>query len=121
MAVLVRGQPLGFYFMVSVAIGWAFVGLPLVIPLPSSLISEIPWPVIFVAGCCLGPLALAGILVTTAAVQALMGPGPGRLPWNGLFVGTESMWPMASLVSTVSTITYSALVRGKFDNSRLQK
>lgn len=117
MAVLVGGQPLGFYFMVSVAIGWAFVGLPVVLPLPSSLISQIPLPVVLVAGCCLGPLALAGIFVTTAPVQALMGPGPARLSLNGLFVGTESLWPMASLVSTVSTMTYSALVRRKYSNS----
>jgi hypothetical protein len=117
MAVLVGGQPLAFYFEVSMGIGWAFVGLPVMLPLPSSLVSKIPWPVVLVAGCCLGPLALAGIFLTTAAVQALLGTGPARLSLNGLFVGTEFLWPMASLVSTVSVMTYSALVRGRYNDS----
>ncbi len=121
MAVLVGGRPLGFYFMVSVAIGWALVGLPVVLLLPSKLVSQIPWPVILVAGCCLGPLALAVIFITTAAVQALLGPGSARLSLNGLFVGTELLWPMASLVSTVSIMTYSALVRGGYSNSTFHK
>jgi hypothetical protein len=120
-AVLVGGQPLAFYFEISVAIGWAFVGLPIVLPLPSSLVSQIPWPVVLVAGCCLGPLALAGIFVTIAAVQALLGPGPTRLSFNGLFTGTELLWPMASLVSTFSVITYCALVRGRCRRSAVHK
>ena len=53
MAVLVRGQPLWLYYIGSVAIGWAFVGLPLVLPLAPSLVSQMPWPLVLIAGCCL--------------------------------------------------------------------
>lgn len=121
MAILVGSQPLGFYFEVSVAIGWVFVGLPVVLPLPSSLVSQISWPVILVAGCCLGPLGLMGLFVTTAVVLAFLGTIPARLSLNGLFVGTEVLWPMASLVSAVSVMTYSALVRWRYGNSAFPK
>lgn len=116
MAFLVGGQLIWPYFMVSVAIGRPFVGLPVVLPLPSSLISQIPWPVVLVAGCCPGPLALAFILVTSAAVQALMGPGPARLSFDGCLSAPNPYGQCPVWFQPVSTTTW-ALVRGKYCNS----
>ncbi len=114
MAVLAAGHPLWLYFIIAAAIGWAFVGLPIVLPVPSRVLSQVPWPVVLIVGGCLGPLAMAAMLLTTAALHALLGPAPATFSLNGLFTGTEHLWPMASLVSAVSVGMYSALVRRRY-------
>lgn len=108
MAVLVAGRSLWLYFMIAAAIGWAFVGLPVLLPLPARVVSRVPWPVVLLAGGFLGPLALLAILLTA---EVLHGPNWATFSWAGLVAGTETLWPTASLVSTVSVTLYWALVR----------
>lgn len=114
MAALVGGQPLWLYFMLTVAIGWACVGLPVILPLPSRVVSQASWPVVLIAGGCLGLLALAVVFITTAALQWFLGPSAAPFSLSGLLVGTGLLWPMASLVSMVSVAVYSALIRHKW-------
>ncbi len=110
--VLVGGQPLVLYFMTTAAIAWAFIGLPVILPLPSRVLSQLPWLVILIGGGCLGPLALAAIFIASASLHALLGPATFSL--DGLFAGAELLWPVASLASTVAVGTYSALVRRRY-------
>jgi hypothetical protein len=113
-AIIMEGQPLWQHFLIAAIIGWACVGLPLVLPLPSRLISQATWPVVVFAGACLGPLALASMFVATALLQAVLGFGLATFSLRGLFAGTGFLWPMASLVSTVAIAVYSALIRRSY-------
>jgi hypothetical protein len=87
-------------------VGWAAIGLPIVLALPPRRLSRLPWPLYLLIGAALGPLALLFIFFVLAAMQ-------GQLNTFSLS-HTESFWPLSILVSTVSFLVYAALVRGRF-------
>jgi hypothetical protein len=93
---------IGFYLAFSV-VGWALVGLPVVVLGPPELLSRLAWPLVVVIGAILGPISLLVIFAALFAFQ-------GRLGEFSL-AHTESLWLLASLVSTVGFLVYSALVR----------
>jgi hypothetical protein len=79
-------------------VGWILVGIPAVLLLPVARISQWPYPVCVLVGAALGPTALLLILF-------ILGSGKLRVE------NTGSLWPLAILVSTVSFVVYSALLR----------
>ncbi|HKW99515.1 MAG TPA: hypothetical protein VJN43_17375 [Bryobacteraceae bacterium] len=90
-------------YAVFSVVGWVLVGLPFVLTVPARVLARWPWPVIFIVGAILGPLALLLILLSLAAMQ-------GRLSAFSLS-HTETFWPFSILVSTVSFMVYAALAR----------
>ena len=112
-AALLAGNPLLPYALATVAIGWAFLALPLVLFISAHLLSELSWPAIIAAGAILGPLTLAALFVGAAGLHVLLSSSPSTDPFEGLFAGTGSLWPKASFISLASTLIYSALSRWK--------
>ncbi|MGH9630454.1 MAG: hypothetical protein ACRD7E_19250 [Bryobacteraceae bacterium] len=104
MTVLVRPREMLLYYVIAAAIGWAFIGLPIVLPVPSRVVSRLPWLLVLIFGAVLGPLALLVIFITSAVLQ------DQSLDTFSL-AHTESLWPTASFVSVVSVAVYSDLVR----------
>ena len=90
------------YAMFSI-LGWALVGLPIVLAFPARLLSRVRWPLCALIGAALGPLALLLIFVVIFAMQ-------GRLSSFSL-AHTEALWQFSILVSTVSFLVYAALLR----------
>jgi hypothetical protein len=84
-------------------IGWIFVGVPIVVALPERLLSRVPWLGCTLIGATLGPLALLIILLVLFAYQ-------GRLIGFSL-AHTEGLWHLSVIVSTVSFLVYTALLR----------
>jgi len=87
-------------------LGWLLVGVPFVLAFPAELLSRVPWPLYLVIGAALGPLAVLLIFAVLFALQ-------GRLKEFSL-AHTESLWPLAVLVSTVSFLAYASLLRWRF-------
>ncbi len=90
--------------MIAAAIGWAFIGLPIVLPLGSRTVARLPWPVVLITGACLGPLALLVMFLTAALLQGQNIAAFSLSP-------TGTLWPAAIAVSTISVVVYSALMR----------
>lgn len=88
------------------SVGWALVGLPVILLFPACLLSRLTWPVCLLIGATLGPLALLLILAVLYGLQ-------GRLSTFSL-ARTETLWPLSILVSTVSFVVYAALLRRRF-------
>lgn len=84
-------------------IGWIFVGVPIVIALPERLLSRVPWLGCTFIGATLGPLAFADNLTRTFRVS-----GPAQ---RFSLAHTEGLWPFSVIVSTVSFLVYTALLR----------
>jgi hypothetical protein len=89
-------------------LGWALVGLPIVLAFPARLLLRAPWPLCVLIGAVLGPLALLSIFVVIFAMQ-------GRLSAFSL-AHTEALWQFSVLVSTVSFLVYVALLRRRSPN-----
>ena len=96
------------YAMFSI-LGWALVGLPFALAFPARLLSRVRWPLCALIGAALGPLALLLIFVVIFAMQ-------GRLREFSL-AHTEALWQFSMLVSTVSFLVYTALLRRRSPNS----
>jgi hypothetical protein len=90
-------------------LGWALVGLPFALAFPARLLSRARWPLCVLIGAALGPLALLLIFVVIFAMQ-------GRLREFSL-AHTEALWQFSMLVSTVSFLVYTALLRRRSPNS----
>lgn len=111
---LVGSQPLWPYYLVATAIGWASIGLPVVLVLSFNRVSPVPWPMLLLLGLSLGPFALAALIVATALIQALLGFGLSSFSIRGLWTGTELLWPMASLISLTAMVVYVALLHRRY-------
>ena len=83
-------------------VGWLFVALPIALFLPSRFVTRLSWPLRVFIGAALGPLALIAILVRFDRE---------RVGFPGLFRGTDSLWTLSILVSTVSFAAYVTLLR----------
>ncbi|HYK61798.1 MAG TPA: hypothetical protein VEV85_20355, partial [Bryobacteraceae bacterium] len=70
------------------------------------LLSRVAWPGRMLIGASLGPLALLLIFVVLFAIQGS----------HGAFslAHTENLWPFSILVSTVSFLVYTALLRRRY-------
>ena len=97
-------------YSISSIIGWALVGLPIALAFPPRLLSRVGWPLCLLIGATLGPLALLLMFVVLFGLQ-------GQLSSFSL-AHTESLWPLAILVSTVSFVVYAALVRRRVRRRR---
>jgi hypothetical protein len=95
-------QVFGLYTTFSMLAG-TIVGVPIVLSLPPGLFSRLTWPLVLLAGAMLGPIALFLIFIVLFAAQ-------GRITEFSL-ARTGTLWPLATLVSTVSVVVYAALVR----------
>ena len=89
-------------------LGWALVGVPIVLVLPARRLLRVPWPLCVFIGAILGPLALLLIFVVIFAMQ-------GRLREFSL-ANTQALWQFSVLVSTVSFLVYVALLRKRSPN-----
>jgi hypothetical protein len=83
--------------------GWVLVGLPIALAFPPRLLRRVAWPVHVVIGAAIGPLALLLIFVVLFAFQGSLG--------EFSLAHTETLWPLSILVSTVSFLVYTALLR----------
>jgi hypothetical protein len=92
-----------FYASFSL-VGWLLVGLPIAVFFPTRSITRLSWPLTLLVGAALGPLALLVIF-------ALLGHGHVEFP--GTFRGTGWLWAFSILVSTVSFVLYTALLKEK--------
>jgi hypothetical protein len=92
----------GLYATFSV-VGWVLVGVPTALAFTPHLLLRVGWPARVVIGAAMGPLALLLIFVVLFAIQ-------GRLGQFSL-AHTEGLWPFSILVSTVSFLAYTALLR----------
>ena len=90
------------YAMFSV-VGWVLIGVPTALAIPPRLLLRITWPIRVLIGAAMGPLALLLIFVVLFAFQ-------GRISEFSL-AHTESLWPFSILVSTVSFLAYTVLLR----------
>ena len=86
--------------------GGALVGLPVALAFTGRVLSRLAWPLSLLIGTALGPFALLLIFVVMSGLQGQ--PGGFSL------AHTESLWPLSSLVSTVSFVVYAALLRTRF-------
>ena len=86
--------------------GGVLVGLPIALAFPARVLSRFAWPLYLIIGATLGPLALLLIFVVMFGLQ-------GQLRAFSL-AHTETFWPLAILVSTVSFAVYTALLRWRF-------
>jgi hypothetical protein len=86
--------------------GWILVGVPIALAFSARLLSRVAWPGRMLIGASLGPLALLLIFVVLFAIQGS----------HGAFslAHTESLWPFSILVSTVSFLVYTALLRRRY-------
>ena len=84
-------------------LGWILVGIPIALAFSARLLSHVAWPGRMLIGATSGPLALLLILVVLFAMQGS----------HGAFslAHTEGLWPFSVLVSTVSFLVYTALLR----------
>jgi hypothetical protein len=89
-------------------LGWALVGLPIVLAFPARLLVRMPWPLCVLLGAILGPLALLLIFVVIHAWQGQ--------PNSFSLVHTNGLWQFSVLVSTVSFLVYVALLRKRSPN-----
>jgi hypothetical protein len=80
--------------------------------LPARLISRLALPLRLLIGGVLGPLALLLIFLVVAGLQ-------GHLSTFSL-AHTESLWAFSVLVSTVSFVMYTALLRSRFRRKERQ-
>ena len=83
--------------------GWILVGVPFALVFPQRLLSRVTWPFRLLIGAAFGPLALLLIFVVIGAIQ-------GRLSQFSL-AHTESLWPFSVVISTISFLVYTALLR----------
>ena len=95
-------------YAVFSVVGWVLVGVPTALAIPPRLLLRVAWPFRVVIGAAMGPLALLLIFVVLAAMQ-------GRLGQFSL-AHTESLWPFSVLVSTVSFLAYTGLLRSQRAN-----
>ena len=84
-------------------LGWALVGLPIILAFPARLLLRLPWPFCVLVGAGVGPLAVFLIFVVIFACQGR--PGAFSL------AHTDGLWQFSVLVSTVSFLVYVALLR----------
>lgn len=89
-------------FAVASVAGWAVVGLPLTLAVPARVPVRLGWLPALLIGAALGPLALLLLFAATFAFQ-------GQLTRFSL-AHTETFWPLAGLVSSVSFLVYRALL-----------
>ena len=92
-------------YAVFSVVGWVLVGVPTALAIPPRLLLRVAWPFRVVIGAAMGPLALLLIFVVLAAMQ-------GRLGQFNL-AHTEFLWPFSILVSTVSFLAYTGLLRSR--------
>jgi hypothetical protein len=104
----VMGQMWGMFrlYVIFSVVGWVLVGVPTALAFPPRLLLRVPWPVRLVIGAVMGPLALLLMFAVLFAIQ-------GRLRQFSLS-HTETLWPVSVLVSTVSFLVYTALLRRRF-------
>jgi len=84
-------------------VGWAIIGLPVVLAVPPRFLCRFSWPPRLLVGATLGPLALLAIFVMLAA-------SGGTLERFNL-ANTGFFGPISMLVSTTSFMVYTALLR----------
>jgi hypothetical protein len=90
------------YAMFSV-VGWVLIGVPTALAIPPRLLLRITWPIRVLIGAAMGPLALLLIFVVLFAFQGRVG--------EFSLAHTGSLWPFSILVSTVSFLAYTVLLR----------
>lgn len=84
-------------------VGWIFVGVPIALAFPARILSRVPWPIGLLIGATLGPVALLLVFILVYAMQ-------GRLNEFSL-AHTEGLWQLSILVSLVSFLVYTTLLR----------
>ena len=99
-----RARDLVLLYALFYILGWALVGVPIALGVPASFLSRVPWPIRFLIGATLGPIALLLILIL------LFEMGGGR-PGAFSLDHTETLWPMSVLVSLVSFLVYTSFLR----------
>lgn len=91
-------------------IGWMLAGLPVALMFPVRVYSRLAWPLCFLIGAILGPLALLLIFIVLFGLQGQLGAFS--------LAHTESLWPMSCMVSTVAFVVYAALLRRRANRVR---
>lgn len=87
-------------------VGWILVGVPIALAISARHLSRVTWLGRMLIGATLGPLALLLIFVILFAIQGS----------HGAFslAHTEGLWLYSILVSTVSFLVYTALLRRRY-------
>jgi hypothetical protein len=91
-----------FLYAAFSVLGWMIVGVPFALAIPARLLSRLAWPLRFLLGAALGPLALLLIFIVLFARG-------GHISGFSL-AHTETLWPFSILVSLVSFLVYVALL-----------
>jgi hypothetical protein len=94
------------YCIFSLA-GWTVIGLPVVLMVPPRLLCRLPLPRRLLIGAVLGPLALFLVFVLLFVVQRASGADHTTFS----LAHSDTLWPMSMLVSTISFVVYTALLR----------